>query len=52
MRVWYDEWEIRLGDVILQKIESDLEAARWLVLAMSPHAFGLGEHGTDHGHAP
>lgn len=40
VRVWYDEWEIRSGDVIFQKIESGLEAARSLVLAMSPHAFG------------
>ena len=51
-RVWYDEWEIRSGDVILQKIESGLEAARSLVLALSPHAFELGGHGADHGQAP
>ncbi len=40
VRVWYDEWEVQSGDVIIQKIESGLESARSFVLAMSAHAFG------------
>lgn len=40
VRVWYDEWEVQSGDVIVQKVDSGLESARSFVLAMSAHAFG------------
>jgi deoxyribodipyrimidine photolyase-like uncharacterized protein len=39
LRVWFDEWEIRPGDMIGRRIEEGLEASRVLVLAMSRHAF-------------
>jgi|ERR1044071_4318510 hypothetical protein len=39
VRVWYDEWEVRAGDVIIQKVESGLEVARKFMLAISAHAF-------------
>ncbi|MHC4867491.1 MAG: TIR domain-containing protein [Planctomycetota bacterium] len=39
VRVWFDEWEIRPGDMIGKRIEQGLEASRVLVLAMSKHAF-------------
>lgn len=40
LKVWFDEWEIRLGDSIPAKIEEGLERSRVLVLCMSAHAFG------------
>src|SRR5215218_7973007 len=40
LRVWLDDWEIRVGDNIPHKIEEGLEHSRVLVLCMSAHAFG------------
>ncbi len=40
VRVWFDEWEIKLGDSIMSKIESALDLSRVLVLCMSKNAFG------------
>ena len=40
IRVWFDEWDITLGDSIPSKIESALDSTRVLVLCMSEHAFG------------
>src|SRR5215213_3048915 len=40
LRVWYDDWEIQVGDNIPHKIEEGLEHSRILLLCMSAHAFG------------
>ena len=40
LKVWFDEWEIKLGDSIPSKIESGLDRSRVLVLCMSANAFG------------
>ncbi|HEX7333914.1 MAG TPA: TIR domain-containing protein [Pyrinomonadaceae bacterium] len=40
LKVWFDEWSIRAGDDIPQKIEEGLEQSRVLVLCMSENAFG------------
>ena len=40
LRVWFDEWEIKIGDNIPAKIEEALEQSRVLVLCMSANAFG------------
>ena len=40
MQVWFDEWVIRPGDDIYLSIERGLEAARTLVLCLSPAALG------------
>jgi small GTP-binding protein len=40
VRVWFDEWEIKIGDSIPAKIEEGLERSRVLVLWMSANAFG------------
>jgi GTPase SAR1 family protein/RNase P subunit RPR2 len=40
VRVWFDEWVIRPGDDIYLSIEHGLEAARTLVLCLSPAALG------------
>ena len=39
LKVWFDEWEIKPGDLIGLKIESGLEQSRNLVLVMSANAF-------------
>ena len=39
VRVWFDEWEIKLGDSVPKKIDDGLEQSRVLVLCMSQHAF-------------
>ena len=39
LRVWFDEWEIKPGDMIGLKIEQALEQSRTLVLVMSANAF-------------
>lgn len=40
LRVWFDEWVIKPGDDIYLAIERGLEAARSLVLCLSPAALG------------
>jgi DNA-binding beta-propeller fold protein YncE len=40
VRIWFDDWEIKLGDDILLKIEQGLESSCTLILLMSSHAFG------------
>src|ERR1019366_6485163 len=40
LRVWFDEWVLKLGDSIPAKIEKGLEHSRVLVLCMSDSAFG------------
>lgn len=39
LKVWFDEWEIRPGDVIGLRIEKGLEASRVLVFLLSAEAF-------------
>ena len=40
VRVWFDAWVIRPGDDVYLSIERGLEAARTLVLCLSPAALG------------
>ncbi|HEU0299112.1 MAG TPA: TIR domain-containing protein [Longimicrobium sp.] len=40
LRVWFDEWSIQPGDDIYLAVERGLEAARTLVLCLSPAALG------------
>src|SRR5215831_20608277 len=40
LRVWFDDWALKLGDSIPSKIEQGLEHSRVLVLCMSANAFG------------
>ena len=40
LRVWFDEWLIRPGDLISAKIEEGLEYAAVLLFCMSANAFG------------
>ncbi|MEM7010366.1 MAG: TIR domain-containing protein, partial [Verrucomicrobiota bacterium] len=40
LRVWFDEWEIGVGETIGHKIEEGLEHSRLMVFCMSENAFG------------
>ena len=42
LRVWYDDWAVKPGDQIFLAVENGLQAARVLVLCLSPHALGSG----------
>lgn len=36
--VWYDKWEIKVGDSILEKIQHGLSSQDYLALVLSPHS--------------
>ncbi len=36
--VWFDEWEIRVGDCIASGIEAGIDEAEFIVLVLSPHS--------------
>src|SRR6266481_5742395 len=40
VRVWFDDWVVKPGDDIYLAVERGLEAARTLVLCLSPAALG------------
>jgi WD40 repeat protein len=42
LRIWFDDWIIKPGDDIYLAVEQGIQAARVLVLCMSPHALGSG----------
>ncbi len=42
LRVWFDEWTIRAGDIIALKVDEGLEQSRVLVLCISPNALASG----------
>ena len=40
LKVWFDEWEIALGEPIFARVQYGLERSRFLFLFMSRNAFG------------
>ena len=42
LRVWFDEWNVRSGDVIALKVDEGLEQSRVLLLCISPNALDSG----------
>src|SRR5215510_2859632 len=42
LRVWFDEWNIRSGDIIALKVDEGLEQSRVLLLCISPNVLGSG----------
>jgi GTPase SAR1 family protein/DNA-directed RNA polymerase subunit RPC12/RpoP len=42
LRVWFDEWNIRSGDIIALKVDEGLEQSRVLLLCISPNALTSG----------
>src|ERR1043165_4350738 len=42
LRVWFDEWNIKAGEIIAFKVDEGLERSRVLVLCISPNALASG----------
>jgi hypothetical protein len=42
LRVWFDEWNVRSGDIIALKVDEGLEQSRVLLLCISPNALASG----------
>ncbi len=42
LKVWIDEWEIRVGDPITQKIQQGLENCRYVAIWLTNHAVNSG----------
>lgn len=42
LRVWFDEWNVRSGDIISLKVDEGLEQSRVLLLCISPNALASG----------
>jgi len=42
LRVWFDEWNVRHGDIIVQKVDEGLEQSRVLLLCITPNALASG----------
>lgn len=42
LRVWFDEWNIRSGDIIALKVDEGLTQSRVLLLCISPNALASG----------
>jgi hypothetical protein len=40
VRVWYDEYELRIGDSLRESIENGLRHSRYGLVVLSPHFFG------------
>lgn len=40
LRVWFDEWDIRLGDSIPKKIDEGLKQSRFIIICVSAHGIG------------
>jgi TIR domain len=35
-RVWFDEWEIMVGDSLYEKIQAALKSSNWFIVVLSP----------------
>ena len=42
LRVWFDEWNVRAGEIIALKVDEGLEQSRVLLLCISPQALASG----------
>jgi len=38
LSVWFDEWELRVGDSILDRISDGIEKSQWMIVVLSPEA--------------
>ena len=38
IRVWWDEWEIKVGDSLLQKIQEGISTSSYLGVVLSPNS--------------
>lgn len=42
LRVWFDDWSVKAGEIISLKVDEGLEQSRVLLLCMSPNALASG----------
>lgn len=40
LRIWFDEWSLRPGDSLSERIQSALSERGWLVVVLSKHSIG------------
>lgn len=40
LAVWWDQWEMRVGDSLLMKIQAGIEASAWLAVVLSQSSVG------------
>ena len=38
LSVWFDEWEMKVGDSIVGRIENGIEESQWMIVILSPDA--------------
>lgn len=38
LSVWWDEWEMRVGDSLIDKINDGITTSSWLAVVLSPHS--------------
>lgn len=38
IRVWFDEWELRVGDSLVGRIKKGIQVSRWMIVVLSPVA--------------
>ncbi len=42
VQVWYDQWELKVGDSLSRKIDAGLSESAYGVVVLSPNFFGKG----------
>lgn len=40
LRVWWDQWEMAVGDSLTEKIQDGISSSSWLAVALSPSSVG------------
>lgn len=48
LRVWYDEFEFRIGDNVIAKLNSGINQSRFGIVVLSKAFFDLAKHWTKH----
>lgn len=38
LKVWWDRWEMRVGDSLVSKIQEGIQSSSWLVVVLSPNS--------------
>ncbi len=40
LRVWWDRWEMQVGDSLISKIQEGIQTSSWLAILLSPNSIG------------
>lgn len=40
LRVWWDQWEMQVGDSLVAKIQEGIQSSAWLAVVLSPNSVG------------